>query len=232
MDQSNTRQRHVLVDARQLAAGAGDNDPAQSTLLHQQTGQVDVTHVDDPRERQTSVHRGRSTHSYERRQSTRDAIDDDRDTASEPAAAESLRYYRHLNETIEEDVSHSKSDMTDLRHTRRPVVLIKTDQRAEDATYSRQLRSNKALRLAEQHGDDVLRQRDELQDSRQYGHDVGRRHVTGRTTKAVPLERWTDDSPPHSRSTSRHGQQRRPVVDQPVNVPRRLVFRFVSSLRR
>ena len=201
VDQStehDSRQRHTLPDARHLAVGAGDSDPAQSKLSRQQTGHVDhrLRQMDHPHVALSSVPRGLSIHS---------------DTVSEPAAIESARYRRHFDDSVEEDVSsgQTKSDITDLRHTRRSTALTKTDRRAESTTRSRQQRSNKASRLTEQHGADVMPQ--DEQDSRQ---DVGRRRHTATTS-----ERSADAG---------HDQRRQPAMHQQHKVPRRLVFRFVS----
>ena len=233
------RQRRALPDVHHPAAGAGDNDPAQSTLTQQQTDYVDqyVTHVDHRRGGPASVRRRRSTDSYQRQQSTRDTVDDDRDTASEPAGVVEFARY----DIIDEDFRSAKSAVIDPRHTRRPTTSTKTDQRADSATLSLQQRSSKASRSTEQRDADVSSQLYESQDSwsRQHEHDVARRCKTATTADLASLERSTDDdSRPRRRShdqrrhDQRHYDQRhQPVISEPDSVPRRLVFRFVSSLR-
>jgi len=196
------RQRHAQPDVRQLAAGAGDSYPAEAKLSRQQTGHMEhqITPVDHPRAALSSVPRGPPDYS---------------DTMSEPAATESVRYRRHFNDSVEEDamLSHTKSDITDLRHTRRSTALTKIDQRAESTTHSRQQRRNKASRWDEQRAADIMSQ-DET-DSRQ---DVARRRNTATTS-----ERWMDD---------RRDQRRQQLIHQQDKVPRRLVFRFVSIVLR
>ena len=225
------RRRHAVPQVAHSASGAGDNDPTQSTLTRQQSHHVDnyVTLVDHPRGTETRVRHDRSTQSlHQRRQSAYDTVDDERDTASEPAAvAESVRYRpsgaaRYFNDSVREDVSHAKSDMTDLRRTRRPPTSIKTDQRAEGMTLSQQQqRGNKASRSSEQRDVDVTSRMDETQDSHHYAPDIRRRHITS-TAKSATQDHWAD-----SRSTSRHDQRAQPV-DKSDNAPRRIVFRFVS----
>jgi len=198
MERDWSRQRHAQPDARHLAAGAGDSYPAESKLSRQQTGHVEhhVTQTGHPRAALSSVPR---------------ALPDYSDTVSEPAATESVRYRRHFSDSVEEDalLSHAKSDITDVHHTRRSTALTKIDRRADSTTHPRQQRRNKAPRLTEQHAADLM-SHDEP-DSRQ---DVGRRRNTATTS-----ERWTDD---------RHDQRRQQVIHQQDKVPRRLVFRYVS----
>jgi len=228
------RRRHAELDFDDLTDGAGDSDPAQSTLSRQQNDHVDdfFTHVDQPRGGPGIMRHGRSA--QQRRRSTYDTINDDRDTASEPAtAAESARYSRYLSDSGGgEDFGHVKSD---LRHTRHASTSTKTEQRTESTAHSQQQqRSNRASRFSEQHSDaDVTSRLDDTEGSRQYGHDVTvrRRHDVTATAESTSPERWDweDGSRPHSRSTSRHDQRRQLAIDQPDDVPRRLVFRFVAS---
>ena len=167
------------------------------------------------------MRRGRLTRSEQRRPSTEPSTIDDRGTTSEPAVAEYGRYKRRFKQSPC-DVSHAQSDTTDLRRTRRPAISTQVDQRAQSTTHSRQQQSHKAPPLIERQDTDDTSQLDHWRDSRHDDDDDRLGYNISTTAQSVSLgDSWSTSRP--------HEQQRQPITDQPQNIPRRLVFRFVLS---